>query len=82
MAYRVEAVPQALAHPNRKMTPHWIRNIRADYRARRKAERQIAEARAILMVIPTCNDYARELGVNQNVVLSAAMGLTYREVQD
>lgn len=65
----------------RKLTPGDVVAIRRDYRARKTGERLIAEGRAILKVVPTCMDHARELGVTQTVVLSAAQGMTYKDVK-
>jgi hypothetical protein len=70
-----------MSHPRRKLDPLAVRQIRTDYRARRKAERDIARARAVLSVVPTCCDHARAYGVTQNIVLSAAQGLTYRDIE-
>lgn len=69
-----------MTHPRRKLTTHTVRAIRRDYRARRTAEQLIAEGRAILKVTPTAMDWARDLGVTQNIVLSAAQCLTYKDV--
>lgn len=68
-------------HPRRKLTPTLVREIRRDYDLRRKAKAMIDRGRALLLAVPTCNDYARELGTTENIILSAAMRRTYREVE-
>lgn len=69
-----------MTDPRRKLTPAQVRQIRADYRARRDAERQLAEARRVLETTPTAMNWARSLQCSQYIVLSAAQGLTYKEI--
>lgn len=71
-----------MSHPRRKLSATIVRSIRKDYRLRREAKTMIAKGKALLAVVPTCNDYARELGTTENIILSAAMGRTYREVAE
>lgn len=70
-----------MTHPRRKLTPSIVRQIRADYRARRDAERQLAEARRVLETTPDAMNWARSLRCTQNIILSAAQGRTYKEIQ-
>ncbi len=69
-----------MTHPRRKLAPATVVDIRRDYQLRRNAKEMIALGKAMLTSIPTCNDYARQLGTTDTVILSAAMGRTYKDI--
>jgi hypothetical protein len=69
-----------MTKPRRKLDAATVRQLRAEYRARREAQRQIQEARRVLMRTRPAGEWARSLQCNPTAVLRAARGFTYKDV--